>query len=227
MKRYYSFRTAKLSLFLFGLGTGSLLVTSATHAQSQTESVPATSSPRELMASAPWSPTSTPETQQNNADSIRVDSSVFNLDSKKPADTVQLATSLADRPESQLLQPLKYAVNLTRLQPIKQANKFSQKLPPIVSPSDVATAGLTETTHRPIMAKQTAAVSETPKTVVPKAGLAFLRKPMDIVEPMTFAMDGQMHCFNPSALQPRPLHQLSSKNSPSPPSWQTHRHTIS
>ena len=226
MKRNDSFRTDKLSLFLFGMGAGLLSMVPASQAQTQlsplTESGPAIRSPSELMTGTTWNQPSTVDTddlavrspaalnrvivnpklakareaQKNGADSIQVDSTVFDLDSKKITDNFQAKASSVDQPKSQPLQPLfeplrplKFPVNW-KLPPIKQPNEVSvakPKLPRIVSPAEVATAGLTETSGNPINAKQIAATSENPETIVPKASLAFLRKPIDITDPTTLA----------------------------------------
>ena len=128
----------------------------------------------------------TPETQQKSIHSIRVDSSAFNLDSQEEPVTVKVDTAIVDHPEVKLLQPLKYAVNWPRLQPIKQPQQVEQakpEVPPIVSPSDVAPTGLTATARDPITAKQIAASSETSATAIPKASLAFLPKDAPVSEP--------------------------------------------
>ena len=129
------------------------------------------------------------EEQQNATDSIRVDATAFNLDSKKQVNT---STSFVNQPEIKRLQPLKIPVNWTRLQPIKQPKQVSKaksKVPPIVSPSNVATPELTETRSDLASAKQIAASSEGPETAIPQASLAFLRKPMDIMDPTTLAKE--------------------------------------
>ena len=219
MKRNYSFRTDKFSLFLFGVGAGLLSIVPAVHAQTQlaplVESVPVIRSPKKLMTAKNWSQpkivdadnliarspailnrvivnpelAKTIEEQQNATDSIRVDATAFNLDSKKQVNT---STSFVNQPEIKRLQPLKIPVNWTRLQPIKQPKQVSKaksKVPPIVSPSNVATPELTETRSDLAAAKQIAASSEGPETAIPQASLAFLRKPMDIMNPTTLAKD--------------------------------------
>ena len=211
------------------------------------ESVPVIRSPRELMTATKWSPPTvnsdileirspamlnhavvppelveTLEVQKNSVDSIRVDSSVFNLDLNKQADiveadadTVEVDTAFADQPESKQLQPLKFAENGSRLQPIKQpkqVNKSKTEIPPIVSPSDVATVGLTETANAPVTAKKIAALSETLETAFPKASLAFLRKPMDIADLTTVVKDDPVS--EPSRIKPNTLLQPISTSAP-------------
>jgi len=243
MKRYYSFRTNKLSLFLLGIGTGFLAVAPATYSQTQlspAESVPAIRSPRELMATAKWSQPNTadanmlpirvpailtsvalkpelakaPEEQQNSVDSIRVDSSAFNSAAKKQSATVQIDTAIASQPEAKLLQPLKYAVKWPRLQPIKQpkqAKTSKPEVPPIVLPSDVATTGLAEAARTSNAVKQTGALSEIPETAVPKASLAFLRKPMDIANPIP---EKTASVSEPSQVNPKALLQPIRTSAP-------------
>ena len=173
MKRNYSFRTDKFSLFLFGMGAGLLSMVPATYAQTQllplAESVPKIRSPRELMPATTWNRPSiaeadklvvrspdtlnhvivnpdltktleTLEVQENvipvqspsrsNSDAIRVDSTVFDLDSKKPADTVQSDVVQDDiTPPNQLefkqLQPLKFPVNWNDSNRSNKANKLA------------------------------------------------------------------------------------------------------
>ena len=208
------------------------------------ESAPAIRSPRELIKAAQWSQppkadtdkadilqvrvpailnrvamnpelAKTPETQPNSVDSIRVDSSAFNLDSQEHSNTVQVDTAIVDQPEAKLLQPLKYAVNWSQLQPIKQPKQVEQakpEMPPIVSPSDVATTGLTTTARDSTTAKQIAASSETSETAVPKASLAFLRKPIDIAEPTTVGKEAPVS--EPPRIKPNALLQPISTSSP-------------
>lgn len=240
MKRNYSFRTDKFSLFLFGMGAGLLSMVPATYAQTQllplAESVPKIRSPRELMPATTWNRPSiaeadklvvrspdtlnhvivnpdltktleTLEVQENvipaqspsrsNSDAIRVDSTVFDLDSKKPADTVQSDVVQDDiTPPNQLefkqLQPLKFPVNWNRLQPIKQSKQVGDgtpEAPKVASSSKVSTTGLMETAGDPIAAKQVSGSSENSETAVPKVSQAFLRKPMDIMDPTIGAKD--------------------------------------
>ena len=132
MKRNCFFLTDKFSLFLFGMGAGLLSIVPAAHAQTQlaplVESVPVIRSPRKLMTATNWSQpkivdsdnlevrspailnrvivnpelAKTLEEEQNTTDSIRVDATVFDLDSKKQADT---STSFVSRPE---IKPVSY-----------------------------------------------------------------------------------------------------------------------
>ena len=221
MKRNYSFRTDKFSLFLFGMGAGLLSMVSTAYAQTQltplVESAPVIRSPRELMPALNWKTPSTTdadnltirspamlnrvivnpelaktalEVPRKHTDSIRVDSSVFDLNPTNETDTSLTKTSVPNQPEFKRLQPLKFPVRWNRLQPIEQPQQESvakSETPRVVASRNVTTVELTEAEGEYIAAKQIAASSEGPETAIPQASLAYLRKPMDIVDPTKFA----------------------------------------
>ena len=221
MKRNYSFRTDKFSLFLFGMGAGLLSMVSTAYAQTQltplVESAPVIRSPRELMPALNWKTPSTTdadnltirspamlnrvivnpelaktalEVPRKHTDSIRVDSSVFDLNPTNETDTSLTKTSVPNQPEFKRLQPLKFPVRWNRLQPIEQPQQESvakSETPKVVASRNVTTVELTEAEGEYIAAKQIAASSEGPETAIPQASLAYLRKPMDIVDPTKFA----------------------------------------
>jgi len=221
MKRNYSFRTDKFSLFLFGMGAGLLSMVSTAYAQTQltplVESAPVIRSPRELMPALNWKTPSTTdadnltirspamlnrvivnpelaktalEVPRKHTDSIRVDSSVFDLNPTNETDTSLTKSSVPNQPEFKRLQPLKFPVRWNRLQPIEQPQQESvakSETPRVVASRNVTTVELTEAEGEYIAAKQIAASSEGPETAIPQASLAYLRKPMDIVDPTKFA----------------------------------------
>ena len=221
MKRNYSFRTDKFSLFLFGMGAGLLSMVSTAYAQTQltplVESAPVIRSPRELMPALNWKTPSTTdadnltirspamlnrvivnpelaktalEVPRKHTDSIRVDSSVFDLNPTNETDTSLTKTSVPNQPEFKRLQPLKFPVRWNRLQPIEQPQQESvakSETPKVVASRNVTTVELTEAEGEYIAAKQIAASSEGPETAIPQASLAYLRKPMDIVDPTKFS----------------------------------------
>lgn len=221
MKRNYSFRTDKFSLFLFGMGAGLLSMVSTAYAQTQltplVESAPVIRSPRELMPALNWKTPSTTdadnltirspamlnrvivnpelaktalEVPRKHTDSIRVDSSVFDLNPTNETDTSLTKSSVPNQPEFKRLQPLKFPVRWNRLQPIEQPQQESvakSETPKVVASRNVTTVELTEAEGEYIAAKQIAASSEGPETAIPQASLAYLRKPMDIVDPTKFA----------------------------------------
>ena len=221
MKRNYSFRTDKFSLFLFGMGAGLLSMVSTAYAQTQltplVESAPVIRSPRELMPALNWKTPSTTdadnltirspamlnrvivnpelaktalEVPRKHTDSIRVDSSVFDLNPTNETDTSLTKSSVPNQPKFKRLQPLKFPVRWNRLQPIEQPQQESvakSETPKVVASRNVTTVELTEAEGEYIAAKQIAASSEGPETAIPQASLAYLRKPMDIVDPTKFA----------------------------------------
>ena len=208
-----------LFLFGMGAGLLSMVSTAYAQTQLTplVESAPVIRSPRELMPALNWKTPSTTdadnltirspamlnrvivnpelaktalEVPRKHTDSIRVDSSVFDLNPTNETDTSLTKTSVPNQPEFKRLQPLKFPVRWNRLQPIEQPQQESvakSETPKVVASRNVTTVELTEAEGEYIAAKQIAASSEGPETAIPQASLAYLRKPMDIVDPTKFA----------------------------------------
>ena len=208
-----------LFLFGMGAGLLSMVSTAYAQTQLTplVESAPVIRSPRELMPALNWKTPSTTdadnltirspamlnrvivnpelaktalEVPRKHTDSIRVDSSVFDLNPTNETDTSLTKTSVPNQPEFKRLQPLKFPVRWNRLQPIEQPQQESvakSETPRVVASRNVTTVELTEAEGEYIAAKQIAASSEGPETAIPQASLAYLRKPMDIVDPTKFA----------------------------------------
>ena len=206
-------------LFGMGAGLLSMVSTAYAQTQLTplVESAPVIRSPRELMPALNWKTPSTTdadnltirspamlnrvivnpelaktalEVPRKHTDSIRVDSSVFDLNPTNETDTSLTKTSVPNQPEFKRLQPLKFPVRWNRLQPIEQPQQESvakSETPRVVASRNVTTVELTEAEGEYIAAKQIAASSEGPETAIPQASLAYLRKPMDIVDPTKFA----------------------------------------
>ena len=208
-----------LFLFGMGAGLLSMVSTAYAQTQLTplVESAPVIRSPRELMPALNWKTPSTTdadnltirspamlnrvivnpelaktalEVPRKHTDSIRVDSSVFDLNPTNETDTSLTKSSVPNQPEFKRLQPLKFPVRWNRLQPIEQPQQESvakSETPRVVASRNVTTVELTEAEGEYIAAKQIAASSEGPETAIPQASLAYLRKPMDIVDPTKFA----------------------------------------